>query len=217
MERAAAAQLLARELTRFKRVVSERTDKEQLTTVSPSSPPATSRERQSIAAAVAVAEEEESLDAEDATGAATSTQDEGGMLLTDSDFLIRESGGEGEGARAADVLLRLGGFKAVAQNVAVTREVGDFCRLVNIIKQDDADAPGRLTTHPTSGEVGGRDGGEQREGEQEGGVASGSTLARAGLFEPAFLLILHSLEASIFCVASESFGRGNRSEDTEVG
>lgn len=82
------------------------------------------------------------------------------------------------------VLIRLGGFKALEQSVAVTREVADFCRVVELVKKDNAAAAA------AGGGVGARTGGEEGVDGKGGCRAS----ARAGLFEPAFLLILHSLE-----------------------
>lgn len=104
-------------------------------------------------------------------------------------------GGEGEeGSRlAADVqqqeeqppvLISVGGFKAVDQSVAVTREVADFCRVVGAVKRAAAAAAAGVAAG-----YGGAAAGVEEEG-------AGSSLARAGLFEPAFLLILHSLEVS---------------------
>ena len=150
VERAAAAQVLSGELSRFKRVVSERVDE---------------RVRKG------------------ATG-------EGGA----------GTGGE-EGREAQRVLIRLGGFKALDQSVAVTREVADFCRAVEEVKKGaaaaatatppaaaaPADARVGVVAGKRSGDVGGGSGGEA------GGVGGGASV-RARLFEPAFLLILHSLE-----------------------
>lgn len=122
VERAAAAQVLAGEISRFKRVVSKRLDK----------PP-------------------------------TADADE-----------------DGEGP-----LIQLGGFKAVDQSVAVTREVAEFCRVVKEIK-GEAEAAKGAGAGVSAG--------------AEGGVHEGGTVtkARGGLFEPAFLLILHSLEVRQF-------------------
>lgn len=82
------------------------------------------------------------------------------------------------------VLISVGGFKAMDQSVAVTREVADFCRVVAGVKRAAAAAAVGVAAG-----YGGAAGAEDE--------GAGSALARAGLFEPAFLLILHSLEVRL--------------------
>lgn len=110
----------------------------------------------------------------------------------------RENKGEGEASaiggdgdvvendQQQPVLISVGGFKAVDNSVAVTREVADFCRVVRAVKKAAAaNAAGIAAGY----------GDAATEGEKGGGGSS--MLARAGLFEPAFLLILHSLEVTL--------------------
>lgn len=134
VERAAAGQVLAGELNRFKRVVSKRI--------------------------------------EDNQGAADKSDVDAEEILTN------------QGERDL-VALQLGGFKALDQSVAATREVTDFCRVVELIKaktlvEEALPKPGRE--------------GVAAAGKRERRGAADGEGARQELFEPSFLLILHSLE-----------------------
>ena len=129
VERAAAVQVLAVELNRFKRVVSQRLDQQ---------PPSDGSSK--------------------ITGAA-----DGGTV----------------------VVLQLGGFKALDQSVAATREVADFCRVVESIKAlNSAEAVAQRQ----------RNGGRARGRQGAGDRGNEPFTIKEGLFEPPFLLILHSLE-----------------------
>lgn len=139
VERAAAGQILAGELNRFKRVVSQRI--------------------------------------EDNQGAADKFYGNAEELLTN------------QGERDL-VALQLGGFKALDQSVAATREVTDFCRVVESIKARTL-AEEAL---PTRGREGGPTDGKRK----RRGSANGVEGVREELFEPSFLLILHSLEVGFF-------------------
>lgn len=139
VERAAAGQVLAGELNRFKRVVSQRI--------------------------------------EDNQGAADKFYGDAEELLTN------------QGERDL-VALQLGGFKALDQSVAATREVTDFCRVVESIKARTL-AEEAL---PTRGREGGPTDGKRK----RRGSANGVEGVREELFEPSFLLILHSLEVGFF-------------------
>ncbi|CAB1099581.1 unnamed protein product [Ectocarpus sp. CCAP 1310/34] len=174
VERAAAAQVLAGERSRFKRVVSKRLGPAG---VSPDGRGGRRKQR--------------------ARGAGKGGGAEGEVLVADvGDGAVGVRGGGGRGgtvnAQCRDerkqeeeedlsqpVLISVGGFKAVDQSVAVTREVADFCRVVGEVKR--AAAAGVAAGYGDAAAA------------EEGGA--GSALARARLFEPAFLLILHSLEA----------------------
>lgn len=173
VERAAAAQLLAGEQNRFKRVVSERTDK--INKSSPSfgadagapPPPSTLKNSPLV------------IDVAGQVGQAQSgTKRQTGESGPGTDRLDLMLGNQGDGEGSQTVMVRLGGFKAVDQSVAVTREVADFCRVIKAMKQ------AKRANVPQEGDEGLR-----------AVVGSEGALERAGLFEPAFLLILHSLEA----------------------
>ncbi|CAN0075062.1 unnamed protein product, partial [Ectocarpus sp. 12 AP-2014] len=179
VERAAAAQVLAGERSRFKRVVSERLGPAD---VNPDG--GGGRRKKS------------------ARGGGKGGEAEGEVLAPDvGDGAVGARGGGGRGgtvdAKGRDerkqeeedkeelrqpVLISVGGFKAMDQSVAVTREVADFCRVVGEVKRAAAAAAAGVAAGYGDAAVA-----------EEGGA--GSALARAGLFEPAFLLILHSLEA----------------------
>ncbi|CAN0031092.1 unnamed protein product, partial [Ectocarpus sp. 4 AP-2014] len=179
VERAAAAQVLAGERSRFKRVVSKRLGP---TGVSPDGFGGRRKKR--------------------ARGGGTGGEAEGEVLAADvgdNAVGVRGGGGRGGTVDAHDrderkqeeedgeelrqpMLISVGGFKAVDQSVAVTREVADFCRVVGEVKRAAAAAAAGVAA-----------GYGDAAAAEEGGA--GSALARAGLFEPAFLLILHSLEA----------------------
>lgn len=178
VERAAAAQVLAGERSRFKRVVSKRLGQAG---VSPDGGGGRRKKR--------------------ARGGGKGGGAEGEVLAADvGDGGVGARGGGGRGgtvdAQGRDerkqededeeelrqpVLISVGGFKAVDQSVAVTREVADFCRVVGEVKRAAAAAAAGVAA-----------GYGDAAAAEEGGA--GSALARAGLFEPAFLLILHSLE-----------------------
>lgn len=174
VERAAAAQVLSGERSRFKRVVSKR-----LGGVG-NSMKKKKRKKSKV------------KDGE---------QDEGGLPLGGVDSGMEREGREAR-SPATDqqeeqerqqhqqpqepVLISVGGFKAVDHSVAVTREVADFCRVVAGVK--------RAAKAAAAGVAAGYGGVEAAAGAE-------SALARAGLFEPAFLLILHSIEVRLLVLA----------------
>lgn len=174
VERAAAAQVLSGERSRFKRVVSKRLGGggDSTKTAKKKKRKKTDREQEEggaqplegVDAAVEGAEGQERR-------AAAGLQEE-----------QEQQQQQEEQQRQEPVLISVGGFKAVDHSVAVTREVADFCRVVAAVKRAAAAA--------AAGVAAGY-GGMEEEG-------AGSALARAGLFEPAFLLILHSLEVRLF-------------------
>lgn len=86
------------------------------------------------------------------------------------------------------VLIHLGGFKALDQSIAATREVADFCRVARSMKEDAeaAAAAGVMNEEAVCGSEG-------ADGSRDA-VHAGGKPGRSALFEPAFLLILHSLE-----------------------
>ena len=180
VERAAAAQVLSGERSRFKRVVSKR-----LGGVGDGSKAENKKKKK----------RKTEEDGEQEQG------EEDGLPLEGVDAGM-EGGAKREAKRPAfdereqqqqqqqqqqPVLISVGGFKAVDHSVAVTREVADFCRVVAGVKRAaEAAAAGAAAGYGGAAAAG--------EVEEEG---AGSALARAGLFEPAFLLILHSLEVRL--------------------
>lgn len=168
IERAAAAQVLSGELTRFKRVVSERVN---------------DRPGKGAGGKIITA------------GAASPSS-------FSSDKEVTKGGVEGGQRGAGRVLVRLGGFKALDQSVAVTREVADFCRAVEEVKKNAAAAAAAAAVAPPTAAAAADAGVGMETGEGsdvsggcggEGGGGGGASV-RAKLFEPAFLLILHGLE-----------------------
>ncbi|CAM9979509.1 unnamed protein product, partial [Ectocarpus fasciculatus] len=183
VERAAAAQVLAGERSRFKRVVSKRLGQAG---VSPGGGSGR-RKKKAKGGGTGVGAEGEVLPADVGDGA-VGIREEGGREGTvdaqgRSERKIEEEEEEEEEEELREpVLISVGGFKAMDQSVAVTREVADFCRVVGEVKRAAAAAAEGVAA-----------GYGDAAAAEEGGA--GSALARAGLFEPAFLLILHSLEA----------------------
>ncbi|CAM9891181.1 unnamed protein product [Scytosiphon promiscuus] len=116
--------------------------------------------------------------------------------------------GERTRFKRVTVLINVGGFKAVDNSVAVTREVADFCRVVNAVKRAAAANAAGIAAGYGDAAADGTEGG--------GGGGGSSMLARAGLFEPAFLLILHSLEAFAIGGDEQSLNPEARRAMTEI-
>eukprot|EP00903_Cladosiphon_okamuranus_P010020 g9502.t1 len=153
VERAAAAQVLSGERSRFKRVVSKR-----LGGVGDSTK--TNKKRK----------KNKAKDGEEEKGGLPLESIDAGMERVEREARGPAADQQEEQEQQQSVFISVGGFKAVDNSVAVTREVADFCRVVAGVKRAATAA------------------GVEEEGAE-------NVLARAGLFEPAFLLILHSLEA----------------------
>ncbi|CAN0456672.1 unnamed protein product, partial [Ectocarpus sp. 8 AP-2014] len=177
VERAAAAQVLAGERSRFKRVVSKRLGPAG---VGPDGGGGRGKKRARGGGKEGGAEGEILVaDVGDGTGGVRGGGGRGGTVDAQGRDERKQ---EEEEELSQPLLISVGGFKAVDQSVAVTREVADFCRVVGEVKRAAAAAAAGVAA-----------GYGDAAAAEEGGA--GSALARAGLFEPAFLLILHSLEA----------------------
>ncbi|CAM9345305.1 unnamed protein product [Pylaiella littoralis] len=192
VERAAAAQVLAGERSRFKRVVSKRLGGAGGSSSGGSSKAETKKR---------ISNEEDAVrrgpgndDADSAVGVAGGAQEEERQAQEQQQQQQQQQQEE------QPALISVGGFKAVDQSVAVTREVAGFCQVVKGVKR----AAAAVAAGVAAG-YGGAAAGMEEEG-------AGSALARAGLFEPAFLLILHSLEAicidSLFPLMLQAFAIG---------
>ncbi|CBN79298.1 weakly similar to cyanobacterial Exoribonuclease II [Ectocarpus siliculosus] len=177
VERAAAAHVIAGERSRFKRVVSKRLGPAG---VGPDGGGGSGKKRARGGGKGGGAEGDVLVaDVGDGAGGARGGGGRGGTVDAQG---RDERKKEEEEELNQPVLISVGGFKAVDQSVAVTREVADFCRVVGEVKRAAAAAAAGVAA-----------GYGDAAAAEEGGA--GSALARAGLFEPAFLLILHSLEA----------------------
>ena len=184
VERAAAAQVLSGERSRFKRVVSKRLGGVGDGSIAEKKKKKKKKKRKTEEDGEQEPGEEDGLPLEGVDAGM-----EGGAKREAKRpaFDEREQQQQQQQQQQQPVLISVGGFKAVDHSVAVTREVADFCRVVAGVKRAaEAAAAGAAAGYGGAAAAGGV--------EEEG---AGSALARAGLFEPAFLLILHSLEVRL--------------------